>query len=603
MPVWKHVLIFVLGFIFVASLFNAFTSQKKNSQEVSISDLVQTINKSEVKTITIEGNKITATLKDDKQQIAYKESVQPLTEVLTAYGVAAETLRATPITVNDQSKSSFWKTTLLTVALPFILIAGFIWFMMRQVQGANNKAINFGQTNAKLAGADKKTKTTFADVAGAGEAKEELAEVVEFLKFPKKFLSLGAKIPKGVLLFGAPGTGKTLLARAVAGEANVPFFHISGSEFVEMFVGVGASRVRDLFAKAKKAAPCIIFIDEIDAVGRQRGTGLGGSHDEREQTLNQILVEIDGFEKTDKVIVMAATNRPDVLDPALLRPGRFDRQVVIDLPDIKDREAILNVHAKGKPIANLADLKVVAQRTPGFSGADLANALNEAAILAARKDKKIIDQEELYESIEKVMLGPVRKSFVLSEKEKKITAYHEAGHAIIGHLLPDADPIHKISIISRGRAAGYTMKLPSEDKKFETKNQFICEIQTLLAGMLTEEIIFNEMTTGASSDLKHVTKIAKQVVTQYGMNEVLGPRVYGQQEEMVFLGKEIHERRDYSEQTAEVIDNEINKLLTKAKEDTKNMLVEHRAKLEKIATVLLEKETIEKDEFETLMKA
>ena len=602
MPVWKHVLIFVLGFVFVASLFNAFTSQNKATQNVNISELAQTINKNEVKSLTVEGSKITAELKDDKKQIAYKESFQPLTEVLTAYGVASDTLRNTPVTIDDQSKSSFWKTTLLTIVLPFILIGAFIWFMMRQVQGANNKAMNFGQTNAKLAGADKKSKTTFAEVAGAAEAKEELEEIVEFLKFPKKFLSLGAKIPKGVLLFGAPGTGKTLLARAVAGEANVPFFHMSGSEFVEMFVGVGASRVRDLFAKAKKVAPCIIFIDEIDAVGRQRGTGLGGSHDEREQTLNQILVEIDGFEKTDKVIVMAATNRPDVLDPALLRPGRFDRQVVIDLPDIKDREAILQVHAKGKPITNLEALMTVAQRTPGFSGADLANVLNEAAILAARKDKKEINKEELFESIEKVMLGPVRKSFILSEQEKKITAYHEAGHAIIGHLLPDADPIHKISIISRGRAAGYTMKLPSQDKKFETKSQFISEIQTLLAGMLTEELIFNEMTTGASNDLKHVTKIAKQVITQFGMNEALGPRVYGQHDETVFLGKEIHERRDYSEQTAVVIDEEINKLLKKALEDTKAMLIKHRPQLEKVAKVLLEKETIEKDEFEELMK-
>ncbi len=603
MPVWKHILIFILGFVFVASIFNAFTSQNKTSQYVNINDLVQSINKGEVKSLTVESNKIIAEVADNKKLYTHKESSQPLTEVLTAYGVSADTLKATPMTVNDQSSSSFWKTTLLTVALPFILIAGFLWFMMRQVQGANNKAINFGQTNAKLAGVDKKNKTTFAEVAGANEAKEELQEVVEFLKFPKKFLNLGAKIPKGVLLFGAPGTGKTLLARAVAGEANVPFFHMSGSEFVEMFVGVGASRVRDLFAKAKKVAPCIIFIDEIDAVGRQRGAGLGGSHDEREQTLNQILVEIDGFEKTDKVIVMAATNRPDVLDPALLRPGRFDRQVVIDLPDIKDREEILKVHAEGKPIKNLADLKIVAQRTPGFSGADLANVLNEAAILTARKDKKEITSDELYESIEKVMLGPVRKSFVLNEKEKKITAYHEAGHAIVGHLLPDADPIHKISIISRGRAAGYTMKLPNEDKKFQTKNQFISEIQTLLAGMLTEEIIFNEMTTGASSDLKQVTKIAKQLVTQYGMNDNLGPRVYGQQEEMVFLGREIHERRDYSELTAEKIDDEINKILNKAKADTRELLTKNRHLLDKIANVLLEKETIEKEEFEKLMTA
>lgn len=603
MPAWKHVLIFILGFIFVASLFSAFTSQNKAIEYVSINNLAETLNKKEIKALTVESNKITAELNDGKKQIAYKEINQPLSEVLSAYGVASDTLRVTPTTVIDQNKNSFWKSALLTFVLPFILIGVFLWFMLRQVQGANNKAINFGQVNAKVAGVNKKNKTTFADIAGANEAKEELEEVVEFLKFPKKFLSLGAKIPKGVLLFGAPGTGKTLLARAVAGEANVPFFHMSGSEFVEMFVGVGASRVRDLFAKAKKAAPCIIFIDEIDAVGRQRGTGLGGSHDEREQTLNQILVEIDGFEKTDKVIVIAATNRPDVLDPALLRPGRFDRQVVIDLPDIKDREAILRVHAKEKPIPNLDNLKIVAQRTPGFSGADLANILNEAAILAARKNKTQIDSDELYESIEKVMLGPVRKSFILSTREKETTAYHEAGHAIIGHLLPDSDPIHKISIISRGRAAGYTMKLPSVDKKFETKNQFISEIKTLLAGMLTEELVFNEMTTGASNDLKQVTKIARQLITQYGMSETLGPRVYGQQEEMVFLGKEIHERRDYSELTAQKIDAEIEKLLKNAKEETVAMLIKHRDQLDKIAKVLIEKETIEKDEFEELMKS
>jgi cell division protease FtsH len=603
MPIWKHVLIFALGFIFVATLFNAFTSQNQKTQYISLNELAQSINKKIVKSLKVENNKITAELSDNKKQIAYKEAVQPLTDVLNAYGVASDTLRATPITIDDQSKSSFWKTVLLTVALPFILIAVFIWFMMRQVQGANNKAMSFGQTNVKQAGADKKNKTTFIDVAGAHEAKEELQEIVEFLKFPKKFLSLGAKIPKGVLLFGAPGTGKTLLARAVAGEANVPFFHISGSEFVEMFVGVGASRVRDLFAKAKKQSPCIVFIDEIDAVGRQRGAGLGGSHDEREQTLNQILVEIDGFEKNDKVIVMAATNRPDVLDPALLRPGRFDRQIIIDLPDIKDREAILKVHAKDKPITNLDDLLIVAQRTPGFSGADLANILNEAAILAARKNKNEINKDELYESIEKVLLGPVRKSFVLNDKEKKITAYHEAGHAIVGHLLPDADPIHKISIISRGRAAGYTLKLPIEDKKFQTKNQFVSEIKTLLAGMITEELIFQEMTTGAANDLKQVTKIARQLITQYGMNESLGPRVYGQQDELIFLGREIHEQRDYSEQTAEKIDNEIDKLLNSARQETKNMLIEQRKQLDIIANALLEKETIEKDEFEQLMNS
>jgi len=473
--------------------------------------------------------------------------------------------------------------------------------MMRQVQGVNSRAMTFGQSGAKIADKQKQ-KVSFKDVAGAIEAKEDLREVVEFLKQPQKFISLGAKIPKGILLLGSPGTGKTLLARAVSGEAKVPFFHISGSEFVEMFVGVGASRVRDLFKKAKKASPCIIFIDEIDAVGRRRGAGLGGSHDEREQTLNQILVEMDGFDNETNVIVIAATNRPDVLDPALLRPGRFDRQVVIDLPDIKDREAILKIHAEKKPLEKNVDLHIVAQRTPGFSGADLANVLNEAAIMAGKNNSKTISNEIVLDAIERVLLGRERKSHILSEKEKKITAYHEAGHALVAHILPNADPVHKISIISRGRAAGYTINLPKEDKKMKTYSDFIDSMAVLLGGYAAEQIFFNEITTGASNDLKKLTNIAKQIITQFGMDEKLGPRTFGEKDEMVFLGKEIHERRDYSEKTAEMIDEKISHYVKQALETAKKIIEDNKDKMDKIVNVLITKETIEKKEFEELMK-
>jgi cell division protease FtsH len=474
--------------------------------------------------------------------------------------------------------------------------------MMRQVQGANTRAMTFGQSGAREIPKNAKDRVTFKDVAGVKEAKEELMEVVEFLRNPKKFIALGAKIPKGALLMGSPGTGKTMLARAVAGEANVPFFHISGSEFVEMFVGVGASRVRDLFTRAKKNAPCIVFIDEIDAVGRQRGAGLGGSHDEREQTLNQILVEMDGFDPNQGVIVLAATNRPDVLDPALLRPGRFDRRIVLDEPDINDREAILTIHAKNKPLSEDVNLRRIAERTPGFSGADLANLINEGAILAARRNKKKITANELLESIEKVLLGPERKSHILSEKERKITAYHEAGHALVSHSLPNADSVHKVSIISRGSAAGYTMKLPSEDKRMHRKAEFLDDLAVSLGGYVAESEIFGKenLTTGASSDLRSATRLARRLITDYGMSDTLGPRTYGEKEEMVFLGKEIHHERDYSEKVAEQIDHEITTLLTTAMETAKRVITERRNMLDKIAAVLLEKETIEKEEFEAL---
>jgi len=600
---FKNFLIFLLVFIFIASIFSLYNSTaNKKSEEIGINKLIEYINNDQVKALEVDGAKILVTLTDENNKITYKETSESLTTLLGNLQVAPEKLEKIDISIKQESSTSAWLSAILPFLIPFLFIAVFIWFMMRQVQGANNRALSFGQSGAKMINQDIKNKTTFKDIAGAKEAKEELMEIVDFLKNPQKYLSLGAKIPKGVLLLGAPGTGKTLLARAVAGEANVPFFHISGSEFVEMFVGVGASRVRDLFHKAKKAAPAIVFIDEIDAVGRQRGAGLGGSHDEREQTLNQILTEMDGFETDTKVIVMAATNRPDVLDPALLRPGRFDRQVVIDLPDIKDRQAILEVHANNKPLAENVDLKIIAQRTPGFAGADLANLLNEAAILAAKNNQKKIAMAELLVSIEKVILGPERKSHILSDKEKKITAYHEAGHALTAHLLPNADPVHKVSIISRGRVAGYTMKLPLEDKHLHQKSEFIDELAVLLAGFVTEKEIFNEITTGAANDLKRATELAKQLVTEYGMSEALGPRTYGQREEMIFLGKEIHERRDYSEKTAEMIDKEVSHLIADASKTAKELIIKNRKVLDKIAAELLTKETLEKKEFAALFE-
>ena len=599
---FKNFLIFFIIFIAIARIFSLYNSNVNQPEKISLGKMVQLINDNQVKLLEVEGEKINLTLNDDSQKTTLKEPAESLSELLANYSIEAEKLQQLDINIKEDSSLSVWMTTLLPFLIPLLLIGVFIWIMMRQVQGANSRAMSFGQSSAKMFTSDPKNKTTFVDVAGAKEAKEELTEVVEFLKSPQKFLSIGAKIPKGVLLLGAPGTGKTLMARAVAGEAKVPFFHISGSEFVEMFVGVGASRVRDLFKKAKKAAPCIVFIDEIDAVGRQRGAGLGGSHDEREQTLNQILVEMDGFETDTNVIVMAATNRPDVLDPALRRPGRFDRQVIIDLPDISEREEILKIHVKNKPLEADISLKIVAQRTPGFSGADLANVLNEAAILTARRNKKKIGQAELTESVEKVMLGPERKSRIFSEKEKKITAYHEAGHALVAHLLPHADPVHKISIISRGRAAGYTMKLPSEDKHFKTKSEFIDELAVLLAGLTAEKEIFSDITTGAGNDLKHATQLTKQLITQYGMNETLGPRTFGDKEEMIFLGKEIHERRDYSEKTAETIDKEISKLIDGAVKTAKELITKNKNTLDTIANELLEKETIEKEEFAALFK-
>jgi len=597
----KNFLIFFTVFLLIAALFSFFGSSGQKTEQVGVETLISQINNQEVAKIAIVGNEIRATLKQGKSEIVKKEPGDTFSQIVKNYNVDPSKLNGLLIEVQDNQGMDFWLATALPFLIPFLLISVFIYFMMRSVQGANSKALMFGQSQARETGREFKGKVTFKDVAGAKEAKEELSEVVEFLKNPQKFSELGARTPRGVLLLGSPGTGKTLLARAVAGEASVPFFSISGSEFVEMFVGVGASRVRDLFRKAKKSAPCIIFIDEIDAVGRRRGAGLGGSHDEREQTLNQILVEMDGFDPNTNVIVIAATNRPDVLDPALLRPGRFDRRVILDEPDLADREAILKVHSKKKPLGKEVSLKRVAERTPGFTGADLANLLNEAAILAAMKNKKIIDLEEIFSSIEKVMLGPERKSRILSDKEKKITAYHEAGHAIVAHFSLHSDPVQKVSIIARGQAGGYTLKIPLEDKHMYSKIEYVEEIAVLLAGYVTEQEIFGEVTTGATSDLRRATGLARKLITDFGMSDSLGPRTYGEKDEMIFLGREIHEQRDYSEKVAEQIDKEISNFIDKAVHQAKGLIKVRHEFLEKVAAELMTKETLEKEEFEKIV--
>lgn len=597
----KNFFIFFVVFLVIAGLFSFAADSRQPATEVGLETLISRINQEEIVSIDVTPSQLETTLKDGSKELIKKESSESFSALISNFQVEPAKIENIKINVKENSGWSYWLGLILPILLPLLLILAFLMFTMRGLQGMNSRAMNFGQSNAKEASLDQKSKVSFKDVAGAKEAKEELKEVVEFLKFPKKFHDLGARIPRGVLLLGSPGTGKTLLARSVAGEANVPFFHISGSEFVEMFVGVGASRVRSLFQKAKKQSPCIIFIDEIDAVGRRRGAGLGGSHDEREQTLNQILVEMDGFEPTNNVIVIAATNRPDVLDPALLRPGRFDRQVIIDMPDIKDREEILQVHAQKKPLAKEVNLRKIAERTPGFSGADLANLLNEGAILAGRQNKKIIENPDLFEAIEKVMIGPERRSRIITEKEKKITAYHEAGHALVAHFLPAADPVHKISIIARGQAGGYTLKVPIEDRRMHPKSEFIQEIAVLLAGHLTEKNIFGEVTTGATSDLRRATALARSLVTDFGMSDNLGPRTYGEKEEMIFLGREIHEQKDYSEKIAEKIDEEISSFINQGSNLAQKIITEHKEELEKIVTALLDKETLEKEDFEKLV--
>ncbi len=598
-------MLIVLFLFVIAAIASYTTTTSVKPEEASINTMISEVNSSTIQRIEVVGDILTVTLKDEKAkpQIVKKELGQSFSELMDQYGVSKEKLLAIEVVVKKDTGWKFWLEALAPYLLPFLMIGGLLFFMSRQVQGMNNRALGFGSSSARQAAPEDKDKKTFADVAGAKEAKEELQEVVEFLKNPKKFTDMGAKIPKGVLLMGSPGTGKTLLAKAVAGEASVPFLHISGSEFVEMFVGVGASRVRDLFSRAKKAAPAIVFIDEIDAVGRKRGAGLGGSHDEREQTLNQILVEMDGFDPHIGVIVIAATNRPDVLDSALLRPGRFDRRVVIEKPDIADRLEILQVHAKGKPIASDVSLRKIAERTPGFTGADLGNLLNEAAILAVRRNKKQIDEKEILESIEKVLLGPEKRSRIMTDKEREMTAYHEAGHALVAHFSPQCDPVRKVSIIGRGMAGGYTLSMPELDKRYQTLAQFQDDIAMAMGGFVAERLIYGdaELSTGPSSDLKKATQLASAMVMRYGMSDKLGPRVYGDNEELIFLAQEIHEKRNYSEKTAEMIDEEINRILEAAKKQATQIIIAQRTKMDALVKVLLAKETVEQEEFKQIM--
>lgn len=592
------ILVFAALIFFYSNLFGA-----PKPAEISLSELAQNISDQKVASITIKSDILDVVYKDDTKKISKKEEGTALTTTLKNYNVSPAALSAVKIDVQNDRGFGYWVLALLPIFIPIGFILFFIWFLTRQVKGAGMQAFSFGQSKARITmPEDGKNKVTFKDVAGAKEAKEELAEIVDFLKNPKKFLDIGARIPKGILLMGAPGTGKTLLARAVAGEAGVAFFSISGSEFVEMFVGVGASRVRDLFDVAKKSAPAIIFVDEIDAVGRVRGTGVGGGNDEREQTLNQILVEMDGFEPNEKVIVMAATNRPDVLDPALLRPGRFDRRVTLDLPDRKDREEILKIHSREKPFAEDVVLETIAERTPGFSGADLYSLMNEAAILAARENRFKVSQFDLIRSIEKVMLGPERRSHILSKKEKELTAYHEAGHAVIASVLPYADPVHKISIIARGRAAGYVLKLPLEDTKLQSKKEFLADIAVSLGGYVTEKLLFNDITTGPSNDLQVSTALARDMVTKYGMSDKLGPIALEEQGGRPIYGVATGSK-EYSEKVSAEIDAEVSKIMKEAQEIAHETIVGHRKLLEAITKRLVEVETIEQKEFEEILIA
>jgi len=586
----------LVGAILAAAILLVLSLPQQKAEEVPLSQVIDESKHGKIERIEVDGDKLTATLKDSSapKQVTYKDSS---TASLSDYGISYNDVNV--VTKNPDNGSSRLFDIALTI-LPILLIIGFFYIMMRQAQGQGNQAMNFGKSRARLYGSDKK-KVTFKEVAGADEAKQELTEIVEFLKFPSKFEALGAKIPKGVLLFGPPGTGKTLLARAVAGEAGVPFFSIAGSDFVEMFVGVGASRVRDLFMKAKKNAPCIIFIDEIDAVGRQRGTGMGGGHDEREQTLNQILVEMDGFEQGTNVIVMAATNRPDVLDPALLRPGRFDRRVTLDAPDYRSRLAILEVHSKGKPLAADADLDEIAKKTPGFSGADLENLMNEAAILAARQDQKKITRRDLNSSVEKVLMGPERKTHVMNLKEKEITAFHEAGHAIVAHVLANAHPVNKVSIISRGRAGGFTWQLPEEDRHLTSVTDFKDDLAVMLGGRMAEKIIFGDITTGASNDLQKATQTARHMIMDNGMSQKLPNRVFGNSEGTVFLGRDFAEGRNYSEEVAGLIDEEVAGLIDEAAARAGKVIRDNRDKVNKIAERLVKVEVIDRDEFTDLV--
>ncbi|OGZ42650.1 MAG: cell division protein FtsH [Candidatus Ryanbacteria bacterium RIFCSPHIGHO2_02_FULL_45_43] len=600
----KNIIFALMIFFLMATLYATLIGSVQEKESITISKLVEEINNGEVKSVVLAEENLEITLKGGAVQTAKKEPESSLSETLLNYGVVPEMLRPQNLVVEVKGPSALvlWVRLALPLVIPIVFIILLIWFMGRKVQQANIQALGFGQSRARLVKPHGgKHTVTFKDVAGVDEAKEELMEIVDFLKNPKKFFEIGARIPRGVLLMGAPGTGKTLLARAVAGEAVVPFFQISASEFVEMFVGVGASRVRDLFKNAKKAAPSIIFIDEIDAVGRHRGAGLGGGHDEREQTLNQILVEMDGFDTSDQVILMAATNRPDVLDPALLRPGRFDRRVVLDLPDIKAREAILNIHAGKRVLAKGVHLRKIAERTPGLSGADLANLINEAAILATRKGRKEIIESDLISSIEKVLLGPERKSRLLSQEEKKITAYHEAGHALTAAYLPHADPVHKISLVSRGRAAGYTLKLPESDRHLYSRSYFVDELAVLLGGYAAEDLVFGELTTGAANDLQGATAIVRDIIMRYGMSERIGPVTLSHGDEFVFLGKELMSEKNYSERVASLVDQEISRFMKSAFKRARSVLKSKRGKLEELANYLMKHESIEREDFDRLV--
>ncbi len=595
----RNSIIYLLLFLaIIAIVVYQFQQQTTTQTALSLTQVATDVQKGLVTRITEDGDKLTVYYADGTDKPSQKETNSTLPAQLQAFGVTSAQLANVNVEVKPPSA---WLNiaSILGYILPFLFLAGVFWFVFRQAQGSNNAAMSFGKSRARMFTGDQPT-VTFEDVAGVEEAKEELKEVVEFLREPEKFISLGARIPKGVLLVGPPGTGKTLLAKAVSGEAGVPFFSISGSEFVEMFVGVGASRVRDLFDQAKRHSPCIVFVDEIDAVGRQRGAGLGGSHDEREQTLNQMLVEMDGFDTDTSVIIMAATNRPDILDPALLRPGRFDRRVVLDRPDMRGREAILKVHAKGKPLSPDVELAILARSTPGFVGADLENLVTEAAILAARRNKKIIGQSELEEAIERVIAGPERRSRLISVEEKRIVAYHEAGHAIVAQALPNTDPVHKVTIVARGMAGGYTMALPQEDRTLMSKSKFLDDLAFTLGGRAAEELVFQDITSGASNDLEQVTRMARSMVTRLGMSPELGPMVYGQKEELIFLGREISEQRDYSEAVAEIIDSEVRRLVSDAYGRAKSILLEYRDKLDAVASKLMEVETLSREEFEAI---
>jgi len=597
---------FIVYFLLIvaigAMLYSIFRQNSNPQQPLTINQLAQSIQDGKVARVSVESDdSLDVVYKSGQTDTSHKESTSTLVDQLTGLGVTPAQLSPNNVLI-EVKPPSFWSGaigTFVVYLFPILIMGAILWFIFRQAQGSNNAAMAFGKSRARMFSGEHPT-VTFQDVAGIEESKQELAEVVEFLKEPQKFIQLGARIPKGVLLVGPPGTGKTLLAKAVSGEAGVPFFSISGSEFVEMFVGVGASRVRDLFDQAKRHSPCIIFVDEIDAVGRQRGAGLGGSHDEREQTLNQMLVEMDGFDTDTNVIIIAATNRPDILDPALLRPGRFDRRVTLDRPDVKGREAILKVHAKGKPLEPNVDLASLARGTPGFVGADLENMINESAILAARRNKKSIGQPELEEAIERVVMGPERKSRLISDEEKRIIAYHEAGHAVVANAIPEADPVQKITIVGRGQAGGATWYRPDDDRLLFSRKKMIATLAGALGGRVAEELVFDDITSGASNDIEQVTRMARAMVTRLGMSDELGPMVYGQKEELIFLGREISEQRDYSEAIAEKIDDEVRNLVNEAYKLAKNLLTSYRAQLDAVANKLLEAETITREEFEAI---